>query len=144
MLISSSARLGTFTFEPKLCLRTYQVSSVLVFCFCLGDAFECELLGISDKFKRGGKQSCLLLLLWSPTCSLCCLSVSKQAFCLLALCEKWISCCSSKPPWSRWYLQFLFYFRFEIVAWLRVLIDEAAEYILKSQCALDILIADAF
>jgi hypothetical protein len=65
MLISSSARLGTFTFEPKLCLRTYQVFSVLVFNFfwCLGDAFECELLGISDKFKRGGKQSCLLLLL---------------------------------------------------------------------------------
>jgi hypothetical protein len=27
----------------------------------LGDAFECELLGICDKFKTGGKQSCLLL-----------------------------------------------------------------------------------
>ncbi len=66
MLISSSARLGTFTFEPKLACVPTKSFLFWFSCFlfvCLGDAFECELLGISDKFKTGGKQSCLLLLL---------------------------------------------------------------------------------
>jgi hypothetical protein len=87
---------------------------------CLGDAFECELLGISDKFKKGGKQSCLLR---SPTCSSCCLSVSKPASKQASKLSVCLLCARNGSPAAAAHhlevdgtYKFFFFFRFEIVA----------------------------
>lgn len=121
MLISSSARLGTFTFEPKLCLLAYLPSLFCFgFCFlfgCLGDAFECELLGISDKFQEGWDTELSAAVAVIPD-MLFMLSVCKQASFLFACFVREMDLMLQQHTTlkSMVLTSLFFFFRFEIVA----------------------------